>query len=88
MQMVALFAPCWLGFEGEEEHQAVAHGFISYLARDVPSRESLQGRDGCSGDGSRTLLGMVQEGVDGFGEHCIPQGHQVNDHLRLLLGSS
>lgn len=62
--------------------------FVSYLAGDVPSRELPQGRYGCGGDGGGTLLGMVKESGDGFGERCVPQGQQVNDHLGLLLGIS
>lgn len=61
---------------------------VSYLAGDVPSRESPQGRDGRGSDGGGTLLGVVQEAGDGFGEHRVPQGQQVNDHLRLLLSTS
>lgn len=62
--------------------------FGSYLTGDVLSGESPQGRDGRGGDGGRTLLSEVQEGGDGFGEHRVPQGQQVNDHLGFLLSAS
>lgn len=62
--------------------------FLSYLAGDVGNGESLQSRGGRGGDSSGTVLGVVQESGDGLGEHRIPQGQQVNDHLGLLLGTS
>lgn len=62
-------------------------GFMSYLAGDVPSRESPQGRDGRGRDGSGTFLCVLQEDGDGLGQHRVPQGQQVDHCLGLLLGT-
>ena len=80
--------PDGLALNGKRSLPTSLGSFVSYLAGDVPSRESPQGRDGCGGDGGGTLLGVVQESGDGFGEHRVPQGQQVNDRLGLLLGAS
>lgn len=61
--------------------------FLSYLAGDEGSGESLQGRGGCGCDSCGTVLSVLQEGGDGLREPGIAQGQQVNDHLGLLLGT-